>query len=305
MNKLAFLLKSARPWSFFLSLASVTTGSVVAYAAGRFHLGRFVVVEIGGVVMHAGINLLNDYFDFKHGVDDANVATSQYRAHPLVEGTIKPGQILAGAAVCYALAIAAAAYMAAVVGWQLAVIMAVGVLISYFYTGEPVNFKRRGLGELSMFIATGPLMVTGAYYLQTGSWDHIGSVVLISIPVGMWWSLILSANNLRDIDTDRKTLGGTVASRIGRRGAVLFFASLAAVIYGVTLLDILLGVMPVWAVAVYVTLPRVIALVRLFWTAERIPQNADPMTAQVEIVYSLLLVASFVLNRWVPLNLRL
>ena len=147
--------------------------------------------------------------------------------------------------------------------------------------------------------------MTGAYFLQTGSWDNIGSVVLISIPVGMWWSLILSANNLRDIDTDRNTLGRTVASRLGRRGAVLFFASLAAVVYGGTLLDILLGVMPVWAVAVYVTLPRVIALVRLFWTADRIPPNADPMTAQVEIVYSLLLVASFVLNRWVPLNLSL
>ena len=49
MNKLASLLMSARPWSFFLSLASVTTGSVVAYAAGSFHLGRFIVVEIGGV----------------------------------------------------------------------------------------------------------------------------------------------------------------------------------------------------------------------------------------------------------------
>jgi len=305
MNKLASLLMSARPWSFFLSLASVTTGSVVAYAAGTFHVGRFMVVAIGSVVMHAGINLLNDYFDFKHGVDDVNAATSQYRSHPLVEGTMKPGQILAGAAVCYALAIAAAVYMAAVVGWPLAVIMAAGVLISYFYTGEPVNFKRRGLGELSMFIATGPLMVTGAYFLQTGSWDNIGRVVLISIPVGMWWSLILSANNLKDIDTDRKTLGRTVAGMLGRRGAVLFFASLAAVVYGGTLLDILLGVMPVWAVAVYVTLPRVIALVRLFWTADRIPPNADPMTARVEIVYSLLLVASFVLNRWVPLNLSL
>ncbi len=305
MNKLASLLMSARPWSFFLSLASVTTGSVVAYAAGSFHLGRFIVVEIGGVVMHAGINLLNDYFDFKHGVDDADVATSQYRAHPLVEGTMKPGLILAVAGVCYALAIAAAAYMAAVVGWPLAVIMAAGVLISYFYTGEPVNFKRRGLGELSMFVATGPLMVTGAYFVQTGSWDNIGRVVLISIPVGMWWSLILSANNLKDIDTDRNTLGRTVASMLGRRGAVLFFASLAAVVYGGTLLDILLGVMPVWAVAVYVTLPRIIALVRLFWTVDRIPPNADPMTARVEIVYSLLLVASFVLNRWVPLNLSL
>jgi len=61
----------------------------------------------------------------------------------------------------------------------------------------------------------------------------------------------------------------------------------------------------VWAVAVYVTLPRIIALVRLFWTVDRIPPNADPMTARVEIVYSLLLVASFVLNRWVPLNLSL
>ena len=103
MNKLAFILMSSRPWSFFLTLASVTTGSAVAYAAGTFHVGRFIVVMIGGVVTHAGINLLNDYFDFKHGVDHANVATSQYRFHPLVEGTMRPGQILAGAAVCYAI----------------------------------------------------------------------------------------------------------------------------------------------------------------------------------------------------------
>ncbi len=305
MKKLALLVMSARPWSFFLSLASVTTGSVIAYAAGTFHVGRFIVVAIGSVVNHAAINLLNDYFDFTHGVDDANAATSKYRPHPLVEGTMKPGQVLAAAVVCYALAIAAAIYMAVVVGWPIAAIVAVGVLISYFYTGEPLNFKRRGLGELSMFIATGPLMVAGAYFLQTGSWDNIGRVLLISIPVGMWWSLILSANNLRDIDTDRRTFGRTVAGMLGRRGAVLFFASLAAVIYGGTLLDILLGVMPVWAAAVFVTLPRVIALIRLFWTADRIPPTADPMTAQVEIVYSLLLVASFVLNRWVPFNLSL
>ncbi|WP_455382740.1 UbiA family prenyltransferase, partial [Salinispira pacifica] len=195
--------------------------------------------------------------------------------------------------------------VASIVGWSLAIVIVAGVLVSYFYTGEPVNFKRRALGELSMFIATGPLMVSGAYFVQTGSWDNIGRVVLISIPVGMWWSLILSANNLKDIETDRKTLGRTVASILGRRGGVIFYASLAGVVYVGTLLNILIGVMPVWSAAVFVTLPRMIQLIRLFWTVDRVPPNADPMTAQVEIVYSVLLVASFLVNRWVPLNLSL
>lgn len=305
MNQLGVMLLSARPWSFFLSIASITTGSVVAYTAGNFHVGRYLVVVLGSVVAHAGINLLNDYFDFKHGVDDPGVATTQYRSHPLVEGKMTPRQILTGAAICYILAIGAATYMAAIVGWSLAIVVIAGVLVSYFYTGEPVNFKRRALGELSMFIATGPLMVSGAYFVQTGSWDNIGNVVLISIPVGMWWSLILSANNLKDIETDRKTLGRTVASILGRRGGVLFFASLAGIVYGGTLVDILLGVMPLWSAAVFVTLPRIIQLIRLFWTVERIPPNADPMTAQVEIIYSILLVASFLINKWIPLNLTL
>jgi 1,4-dihydroxy-2-naphthoate octaprenyltransferase len=305
MNQLSVMLLSARPWSFFLSLASITTGSVVAFDEGAFHLERFLLVIFGSVVAHAGMNLLNDYFDFKHGVDDPSVATTQYRPHPLVEGKMTPNQILTGAAACYVLALVVGIYMAAVAGWSLLLVIAGGAFVSYFYTGEPINFKRRALGELSMFLATGPLMVSGAYFVQTGTWDNVGRVILISIPVGMWWSLILSANNLKDIETDRKTLGKTVATILGRRRAVMFFAALAAVVYGGTLLDVLIGVMPIWALAVFVTLPRIFGLIRLFLTAETVPSNADPMTVQVEVIYSVILVAAFLLNRFVPLSLAL
>ncbi|HUX12994.1 MAG TPA: prenyltransferase [Spirochaetia bacterium] len=302
MSQLAVMLLSARPWSFFLSLASITTGSVVAFDQGIFHLDRYLLVILGSVVAHAGMNLLNDYFDFKHGVDDASVATSQYRPHPLVEGKMTPAQILTGAGACYAVALSIGVYMAAVAGWSLVLVVFGGAFVSYFYTAEPINFKRRALGELAMFLATGPLMVSGAYFVQTGSWENVGPVVLISIPVGMWWSLILSANNLKDIETDRHTLGKTVATILGRRGGVMFFGAIAAVVYLGTLVDVLLGVMPIWAIAVFVTLPRIVQLMRIFLTADTVPANADPMTAQVEIVYSALLVAAFLVNRFVPQN---
>ena len=305
MNQVATMILSARPWSFFLSLASTMTGSVIAFNQGIFHLDRFLLVVFASVILHAGMNLLNDYFDFRHGVDKPNVATAQYRPHPLVEGTMSPRQIMAGVIVCYSIAGLIALYLATMVGWSFGIVVIVGAFVSYFYTGEPFNFKRRALGEVTMFLAAGPFMIGGSYFVQTGSWANILPVILVSIPVGMWWSLILAANNLKDIETDRQNPGRTVASSLGRRGGVIFFAVLAGIVYGGALVDILLGVMPVWAAAVFVTLPRMIALIRIFLTAETVPANADPMVGQVQVLYSTILLAAFLLNRFVPLNLSL
>jgi len=300
MKRFSMILLSARPWSFILSVSTVTVGAMLALQVGAFHFWRYILVLFGMICFHAAMNLINDYFDVKHGVDRVEVATAQYRPHPLVEGSLTPRDILIAAAIFYVIGNGIGIAIAFVVGWPLIALLAGGFLISYFYSGDPINFKAHAMGELVMFVATGPLMLTGVYYSQTGSFAHLGTVLLVSIPTGLWWTLPLVANNMKDIETDRTTPGGTVAIKLGLKGSLVFYSAMAAVIYISTAVGIVLEAVPVWGVLVFITVPAMIRLVKEFYAAERIPADADPQTMKIEIPFTALLVAAYLLGYFIP-----
>jgi hypothetical protein len=184
MVKLKTYIFATRPWSFSMTFISVTVGSLFGLYEDAFHWLLYVVVLLGTVFAHGATNLMNDYFDVKHGLDQPGSPTSQYRPHPLVEGSLKGRTVFTAAALLYALAFAAGIYLATVRGWTIAVLAVVGALAGYFYTADPVKYKYLALGEFSVFLMWGPLMVGGSFYVQTGSWVRMPQVILASIPFG-------------------------------------------------------------------------------------------------------------------------
>lgn len=300
MNRLGVILLSSRPWSFLLSVSSVAVGTIMAAGQGYFNLWLMLVVLLGTVLLHAGMNLMNDYFDFTHGVDRPQVATAIYRPHPLVQGVSKPKEVLATAGVIYALAIGVAVYLSISRGWVVAALAAIGCFISYFYTADPINFKGRALGEAVMFFGTGPVMVTGVYYVQTQSLAHAGPVLLISVSIGLWWSLVLVANNLKDIETDRESPGRTVASFLGRGGTIYLYSAMVAAIYLLTGIEIALGIIPLWGLVIFLSLVPLVRLILSFRSTKDIPADADPLTAKVEVLFTVLFVLAFALDYFIP-----
>jgi len=294
---------SARPWSFLLSVSSVSVGTVIAASYGSFNIWLFLVVLAGVTLLHAAMNLINDYFDFRHGVDRPEVATAAYRPHPLVQGTMKPRQILIAALVLYALAIGIAVYLSFVRGWVVALLSAIGWFISYFYTADPINFKGKALGEIVMFFGSGPVMVTGAYFVQTASLSNVGPVLLVSVSLGLWWSLVLVANNMKDIETDQQTPGRTVAILLGRSQTIVLYSAMVGSIYVLTALEIIMGVIPVWGIVIFVSLIPLIRLIGSFRTASEIPADADPQTAKVEVLFTVLFLIAFGMQLIVPIHL--
>lgn len=290
---------ATRPWSFSMTAISVTLGNIAGLSAAPFHWGRYILLLSSMIPVHAATNVLNDYFDFRHGVDVKGAPTTLYRRHPLVEGDFTPGFLLGISVFCYAGATLIGLYFIAVSGWIVVVFALLGGVMSLFYTADPIAYKYRGMGEVAVFVMWGPLMFIACHYIQTGMWEQSGRVLLISIPQGLWVALVLLANNLKDIEFDSESQVTTVGTTLGRANTIKVYILLVVVIYGVTLGEIVFGIIPVWGLLTAFSTPLVAKLIIRFQREASIPPDADPQTARTGMLYGLLLVTALLIPMFV------
>ena len=281
---------ASRPWSFSMTAISVGVGSAMAAIAGPFQWPLFLLALVSAVLLHAATNLINDYYDVRHGVDTIEVATAQYRPHPLVEGLIQAEQVRWVAYALFALAALIGLYLTAVCGMVIFWIGLTGLLAGLTYTAPPLKYKYVALGELSVFLMWGPLMVEGAYYVQRQALS--AQAFWVSLPFGALVALVLLANNIREIDHDRSRHIQTLAIMLGRRrGQKAFLLLMGAAYVGILALA---RTLTPWVLIIFFTLPLAIRLLRQMIDA--VPNDADAQTAKLDTAFGLLLVAFLVLE---------
>ncbi len=283
---------AARPWSFTASLIPVTLGAMVAAYSGRFNLWLFVLTLVGSVAIHAGTNLINDYYDFVKGADTEK---SLGQGGAIQKGHLTPRQVFAGGIAAFALGSIIGLYLVSVIGPFILVLGILSVLAGFFYTAGPAALAYIGLGEITVFIFMGPVIVIGAYYVQAQrlGWD----IVLASLPIGFLVAAILHANNLRDLEDDQAIGKRTLATILGRGRANLEYYVLVGGTYVSLLLTILLNISPWYTLVTALTLPAAVALMR------RVSVNTEPAalnpvlrkTAQLHMRFGMLLVAGWVI----------
>ena len=282
---------ASRPWSFSMSAISVSVGSSLAAIYGDFSWFLYLAALIGTIFMHAATNLINDYYDVKSGVDTPEVATAQYRPHPLVEGKLEAGQVRTAAYILYGLSILIGIYLAATRGWALMWIGLIGAFASLTYTAPPLKYKYSALGEISVFLMWGPLMVAGAFFVQRQEFSV--NAFWISLPFGVLVALVLLANNIRDIKHDHDKGILTLAIVLGQQKGILLYATLVVVAYlGIIWMSIF-GPLYLWSLLVLASLPLALRLLKQM--KERVPADADARTAQLDTAFGVLLVISLVL----------
>jgi len=172
-----------------------------------------------------------------------------------------------------------------------------GAAACVFYTAGPINYKYRALGEVAVFLVWGPLMVTGAYVVQSKALSL--EALYVSIPLGIWVALVLLANNMRDIAYDSRRNIKTVSILLGPKRSYLLFAGLMLSAYLFTAGIIVAGALSPWALLVYLTLPSAVRLLKSFRT--EMPDMADALTARVETLFGLVFIAALLLDRAVSL----
>src|SRR5512146_1383642 len=170
-----------------ITLYSGLIGGLLAWqylhANGKpFSFITWLILTLGLFIAHGTNNLINDYTDYSRGIDKDNYFRTQYGVHPLAQGFWDKRTHLIWFGVSGLLATLAGIYALFYTNFSPIVIwlFAVGALILLFYT-YPLKYV--GIGELSIFIIWGPLMIAGVYYVLTGIWDW--AVVLASIPIGL------------------------------------------------------------------------------------------------------------------------
>ena len=231
MNKFKFWLNNARPISLPQSMLPALTAVALSFGAGSFSVVAAIASVIGVMCLHLGMNLLDDWYDYKVGSAEARqtVANEGFRGrmvkYPyLTSGEATPKQLLK--AVCCFLGVAA--LMGAVVmylrGWMVLGWMAAGLLIGVSYSGWPLKLGFRGLGELVIFLMFGPLMMTGVYFAITGGVDL--KITWLSIAVGILVTNIVYSHSVLDAIPDRKMGKKTMAHLMGGPKGQIFLSAL-------------------------------------------------------------------------------
>ncbi len=288
---------STRPWSFTMSLISVSTGTLLAAENGPVHWGWFFLVCAGIVCFHATANVLNDYFDTRYHVDQPDSPTARYRPQPILTGLFTPGQLLAEGIILNAITILIGLILAFQRSFLVFWIGFIGFLASIFYTAGPVKYKYRAWGEFFVFLMWGPLMFEGAYAVQRQVLSL--KTFYLSIPFGVLVALVLLANNIRDSAYDSRQGIKTIGILLGSRHSLFVYGGLILAAYLYIVVVVLAGVLSPWGLLVFLSLPKAIHLLKTFM--EKIPEAADAITAQLDTIFGLLLIVGLILNKTVPL----
>ena len=281
-----------RPWSFTMSVISVSVGAALAATHGSFSWNLYIITAIAMIAIHGGVNLMNDFFDYRSGVDIDEAATTQYRPHPLVEGKIYPMPVLWVSIILYSLGIALGLYLTYLCGWEILWIGLIGVIAGILYTAPPLSYKYRAWGELSVFLMWGPLAVEAAYFIQARhlSWEAFW----VSIPFGVLVALVLFANNLRDVVTDAKADVKNLAMLFGRNNGPIVYACMILAAFISIIIMSLVGPLEKWSLIVLLSLPVAFKLIKEM--IREVPKDADARTAQLNTAFGILLVISLILE---------
>jgi 1,4-dihydroxy-2-naphthoate octaprenyltransferase len=288
---------ATRPWSFTMSLISVSVGTLLASEDGPILWGWFVLVAIGIVCFHAAANVYNDYFDTRYQVDQPDSPTARYRPQPILTGMFTPAQLLAEAIVLNGMTVLIGLILSLGRSMLIFWIGVIGFLACLFYTAAPVKYKYKAWGEFFVFLMWGPLMFEGAYAVQRQVLSL--KVFYVSIPFGILVALVLLANNIRDIAYDSRQGIKTIGILLGSRQGLFLYAGLILAVYLYVIGMVVMGILSPWGLLVFLSLPKAISLLKSFM--EKIPEAADAITAQLNTIFGILLIVGLILNRLLPL----
>jgi len=232
---------ATRPPFLAASLVPCLIGLSTAYADSvPLQLGTALLSVLGALLAHAGINVLNDYYDSRNGTDAANAdrlfpftGGSRFIQNGVLseEQTARYGYLLLLATLAIGLALLPAG------GWPLVLVGLAGLFIGWAYSAPPLSLNSHGLGEPSVAIGFGLLIVVGCDLVQRGELSWLP--VWVSLPYGMLVTALLYINQFPDRRADEQVGKRHWVVRLGIDRARWGYLLIVAAGYG--LLSVMVG----------------------------------------------------------------
>ncbi|OGO06188.1 MAG: hypothetical protein A2Y60_01205 [Chloroflexi bacterium RBG_13_54_9] len=247
--KIFFL--ETRPQFLLLSVVLAFLGNSIAWYDGVFHLGYAVLAFLGLLLAHISVNVLNDYYDYRSGIDLATKRTPFSGGSGVLPATmLKPGQVLWFGLIAFVLIIPVGVYFVLARGWSLLPLLFAGAACILFYT--PLLTKI-GWPEWAPGLGLGALPILGIYFVQTAAYTL--PAVIASVPSGILVHNLLFLNEFPDAEADKKGGRKTLPIVIGKAKAGVFYSALTIAMYLWIVGSVIAGVMPAFTLLGLLTLP--------------------------------------------------
>jgi 1,4-dihydroxy-2-naphthoate octaprenyltransferase len=254
-SRLALFVNATRLPFLTASVVPVLVGTSVAWKDGFLNAPLFLMAFFGAAFFHIGANVINDYFDHTSGADEANLTPTPFAggSRLIQRGVLTARQVRNLALLFYALGTAIGLVLVALRGWQLLLFGLAGFLLGWIYTAPPIRLVHRGVGEVAIGLAFGPVIVVGSYWVQAIRWSH--EALLASIPVGLLIAAVLYINEFPDRLWDARAGKRTLVVRLPAPLAVIGYGLLVSGAYVTILAGVLTGALAVPALLALLTLP--------------------------------------------------
>jgi 1,4-dihydroxy-2-naphthoate octaprenyltransferase len=298
MSKLKTWLEELRLPFMTASVPVAILGGLIAWEmTGQIDVFLLALATIGAFFMHAGTNVINDYFDHVSGCDEINVRFVRPfggGSRIIQKGLLSPKEVYYGAVSFFAIGSVIGLYLAYVSGWQLLIIGVVGLISGYFYVDTRLNLASKGIGEFLVGLNYGTLMVMGSFFVQTGwfAWEPF----VASLPIALLIAALLWINEFQDMEADVAVGKRHLVSRLGRRRSAQAYFYMIAFAYAILLIGMLVGLLPVGSLVALVALPVAIRSVTVASrhyddTHPLVPANAG--TIMLHFIFVLALLFAF------------
>jgi 1,4-dihydroxy-2-naphthoate octaprenyltransferase len=253
MAKVKTWLMQIRAPFLLVTLISVLVGvSVVVHESHPINALYLALAFVGALLSHIAVNVFNEYFDYKSGVDFKTMKTPfSGGSGVLPAGLLNPRSVFILGVVCIAAIIAIGGYFIYAQGPLIIPVGVVGILTVYFYTTHMTRSPL--LCAIAPGLGFGPLMVMGTYFALTGTYSLAAG--LASLVPAFLVSNLLLLNQFPDVEADASVSRRHFPITIGRERSSVIYAALIFAAYLALIIPVLFEVLPYLALLGLVTLP--------------------------------------------------
>lgn len=294
IKRIVFLWFRAIRIKFILaSIIAVSNGIAISYwKTGAIDPGYALLTYFGIMCLHISVDLLNDYSDYKRGID-TNTKRTRYSGGTGVipENLINPRVIYCAGVVFLILGGLTGLYFVTIKGIIILILLSFAIISIYFYSTNIVN---AGLGELFVAIK-GCMIVMGSYYIQSDTIDLTS--VFVGIVVGLLSAVVLLVTSFPDYDADKKSGRRTLVILSGKANSVKIFTALIMVTYGMIIGGSIFNIIPTFSTMGLLSIPFA---VKAIYKLRRFNDTSQLVSSMANsIIYSrtcgLLLAISFII----------
>ena len=210
--------KMIRPATLPAALVPVGIGLLLAAQTAELSCGVALATILTATTIQILSNLVNDYYDYKKGADGSE-RLGPVRA--ISAGLVTERYLKSNIFIMLFLALAGGCYLIFVGGWPIILIGVSAILFAWLYSATSYSLSSLGIADIFVLIYFGPVATAGTCFLQTGSWSL--PAIWYGLGAGVISMAVLTVNNVRDMQQDRKHGKRTLVVRLGMQFAHYYY----------------------------------------------------------------------------------